>query len=196
MYVALANLPDVVRATLSSFGYHRPDIDVRASETYSPRVGGGKGRRGFCACIDVGAGIVESKVGSWGGSNMFNQGNQIDMDPSTYPIPENCVVVSGTTGGGHGTFARMLVHPSMLPALLPGPDADLTENDKVFLYIMRTLKSAYRKESAARSGVTWPDAERLDFLQSKGLVKVNKAGSIRITTDGKNAADKCGRSIY
>lgn len=196
MHVALNELPETIQRTLNSFGYHRQDIQVRPSETYSPRANSGSGRRGFCACINVETGAVESKVGSYGGANMFNQGNQIDLDPNSYPIPQNCVVVSGSTGGGRGTYASMLVHPDMLPALLPETDNELTDNDRVFLYIMRTFKSAYRKESAAQSGVVWPNAERLEFLQSKGLIKVNKAGSIRITTDGKNTADKCGRSIY
>jgi len=194
MYVSLDALPGIVRSTLKSFGYSRADIQISASEEYSPRSISGRGRRAFCACIDITTGLVESKVGSWGGANMFNPGNQIDLDPNSYPIPPNCVVVNGSSGDK--TFASVLVHPAMLPALLPGTDDELTDNDKAFLYILRTLKSSYRKESASRAGVPWPSAERLDFLQSKGLVKVNKAGSIRITTDGKNAADRCGKSIY
>jgi len=33
-------------------------------------------------------------------------------------------------------------------------------------------------------------------LQGKGLIKVNRAGSIRITTNGKNTADKGSYRIY
>jgi hypothetical protein len=194
MFIALDNLPGIVQSVLASFGYRRADIRVDAASVYSPRVSGGQGRRGFTACINVETRAVESRVGSWGGANMFNPSNQVDLDPGTYPIPPNCVVVSGSTG--QSTFADMLVHPAMLPALLPGPDSSLTDNDRAFLFILNGLKSAYRKESAERAGIQWPDSERLDFLQSKGLIKVNKVGSIRITTDGKNAANKGPFRIY
>ena len=194
MYISLDQLPGIVRSTLQSFGYRRPDVEVVAASTYSPRVSSGKGRRGFCACVNVETRSVESKVGSYGGSNMFNPRNQVDLDPNSYPIPLNCAVITGSSGDK--VFAKVAVHPEMLPSLLPGPDNSLSDNDRAFLYILRTRKSAYRKESADQSGVQWPDTSHLDFLQSKGLVKVNKVGSIRITTEGKNAANKGSYRIY
>jgi hypothetical protein len=194
MHIALSDLPEIVRSTLSSFGYRASDIELRAATSYSPRVSGGKGRRGFVACINVETRKVESREGSYGGSNMFSPQNQVDLDPNIYPIPPNCVVVSGSTGGR--TFASALAHPAMLPALLPGNDPELTDNDRAFLYILKGFKSSYRKDEAWRAGVQWPDSDRLGTLASKGLIKVNKAGSVRLTTEGKNAANKGPFRIY
>ena len=194
MYISLTDLPGAIQSALTSYGYRRQDIAVTAAETYSPHVAGGSGQRGFCVCVDVSTGTKEERVGSWGGANIFNARNQVDLDTSEYPIPPNCAVITGSRGDK--TFASVVVHPAMMPALLPSADNTVTDADRAWLYILRTFKSAYRKDGARSAGVPWPNADRLAFLQGKGLIKVNKAGSVRITTDGKNAADKGSYRIY
>ena len=194
-YVALTNLPETIQSALSSVGYRSQDIIVNASETYSPQSASGDGRRGFCVCLDIISGKRESRIGSWGGANMFNPSNQVAGDSNRYPIPTNGAVIKGSTGYG-GTFAILTVAPNMLQKFLPITDDSITDADKAWLYILKTIKSSYRKSEANRASIPWPATDRLEHLKGKGLIKINKAGSIQLTTDGKNAADKSGYSIY
>ena len=194
-YVALTKLPETIQSALSSVGYCRQDIEVTASETYSPLSAGSKGKQSFCVCLDIKSGDRESRIGSWGGPNIGNHSNQVDNDSNNYPIPPNGAVITGSTGY-KGTFASITVAPDMLQKFLPITDDSITDADKAWLYILKTNRPSYRKSEANRASIPWPTTDRLEHLKGKGLIKINKAGSIQLTTDGKNAAKKSGYSIY
>lgn len=165
--------------------YNRKDIAIRASDRTSIAVGGGQGYKGFAILANLETGECRILWGSWGGANLMNPENRVDLDPNFYPIPVNGAVISGQIGGGKPTSCSMTVNPANLPALLQAGDSALDDHDRSVLAAIAGLKSGpYRQEALARiPGVV----DRIDRLVSAGLLKRNKAGSVSITTEGKNA---------
>lgn len=184
MRIETKALPERVKDLLRSLGYGRRDIELTAATETSVQDMGGDGCRGFFAWVNLETGERHVSHGSWGGPNMFNPRNQVDMDPGKYQIPPNVIVARGWTGGK--AFASLYCHPASLAPMLPAaPDA--SERDKAILAIFRGIKSGpYRAEYLARANV---QGAEIDALVSRGLLSRNAAGSVQITTDGKNA---CG----
>lgn len=182
MYAKVAELPDTIRQTLSNLGYHRKDIFLSAKEEVSPSVCGGDGKRGFCIILNVSTGKKKKMWGSWGGSNMFNPNNQVDLDTNMYKIPDDFCVITGTIG--NGTYAELTVNPNnMLKALPEAPD--ISDRDKWILYTFKGLTSAGRKNEWNREDDI-PTEDDLNRLASAGYLKRSKNGATRITTEGKN----------
>ncbi len=185
LYVPVRELPDSLRAALSSVGYGRADIEVEARDSVSPRVGGGEGKRGFVLIVDLATGRTEEKLGSWGGSNMFNPANAVDLDGNDYAIPEGVAVIKGTQGHPR-VFAALYLSPVNVAKMLPGP-AETTERERYLLDCYAGLTSAGRKEHWARRRGTAPTEAELDALVARGFVTRNRAGADAITTAGRNA---------
>ena len=184
MHTKVSNLPQSVRSALSSFGYARADIAVTASETFSFRSGGSQGRRSFVCVVNLETGDRQTVMGSWGGANMFNPSNAVDLDGTERPILPNMAVIHGSEG--ESVYASIEVAPATLAPMLPAAPA-IDDRDMRILACYRSLKSGnYRTEALARLKCTDLD---LDRLAAMGLLKRNKAGATQITTDGKNA---CG----
>lgn len=184
MYSKVKDLPETIQSALSSLGYTRADIELKVKESISPFIGGGDGYRGFCVILDIVTGEKDVKLGSYGGSNAFNPGNQVDCDTACYKIPANTAVIKGSSGGGHPVSASITLSPDNVIKALP-LKTELTPREKWLLYVLKAYTSQGRKEEFRRNNdiPTLADLKRLEGL---GFLKVNKAGAAQITTEGKN----------
>lgn len=186
MYSKVKDLPETIQSALSSLGYTRADIELEVKESVSPFIGGGDGYRGFCCILDIVTGERDVKVGSWGGSNIFaqSQSNPVDQDTQSYNIPSNVAVIKGSQGGNRPTYATITLSPgNIIKALDAKPD--VSPRDKWILSVIKGYTSAGRKEEFRRNNDI-PSLCDLRELESKGFLKVNKAGAAQITTEGKN----------
>lgn len=186
MWVKVKELPASLQRALSNQGYARPDVEVKSAETYTLDPGTAfEGSRGFCAAVNLATGQSESVKGSWGGANAFER--SIDHDQTDRPIVPNMAVIKGESGG-RGTFARVIVAPSTLAALLPAPSAELTDAQAVILAVFKQCKSFARMDEARRYGIKNAQyAEAVKECVAKGLIKQASNGATQITTEGKNA---------
>ncbi len=182
-HVKVKALPDTLQRALQAGGYRREDIAVRPCETACLADMGGAGRRGFVTFVDLVTGQIKTTKGSWGGSNMFNPRNAVDNDQSDVPIPDNVAVIQGSEGHGP-TFASVLINPGNMAALLPA-QAEVTDHEKAILTVYATIKGGYRQGELDYIRAV---ASEVDALVERGLLKRNKAGATRVTTEGKNAA--------
>jgi hypothetical protein len=96
MYVAVKELPNSLIRALASIGYGKKDIDVNIQDTVSLQVSGGDGRRGFALIVNLATGETHMLQGSWGGSNMFNPDNRVDLDQRDHKLGENVAVSLGS----------------------------------------------------------------------------------------------------
>ncbi len=182
MHIEITKLPSHIQRALKEVGYHRKDIGVSASDTYTMNVGGGQGVQGFIMCVDMGTGFYEIKWGSWGGANMFNPTNQVDLDSNSRPLPPNFAVIKGTKSDTV-KYASIQVNPATLAPLLPAK-ADITDKEARILAVFRSIKGGYRKEYLERLKAT---ESEIISLADKGFLKRSKNGATQITTDGRNA---------
>lgn len=207
-YFKVKELPGTLQAALASVGYGRADIGIRTAETYSMRCSGGDGYRAFVVAVNLATGEAQRATGSWGGANMFNPRNPVDLDGQERPLPPGFAVISGHEGGGRPVYASVEVHPSTMAPLLPSaPAAELSALEQTVLEVISGYTSAGRKnewERMAERVLPWtaPYAERQaaakkmhadiasaqDRLVSLGLVKRAKNGAMTITTEGRNRA--------
>lgn len=185
MYVQTSELPETLQSALLSCGYHRKDIEVEARETASVRVGGGSGYRGFVVLVDIATGRQETHTGSWGGANMFNPKNAVDLDGTERPIVPGLAVIKGSQGGGRPVYATIALHPDNVAKYLPAPPAVTEREGKILGYI--PYKSDYRKKELERMGAT---AEEVEALVSRGFIARNRGGAMSLTTAGRNARGK------
>lgn len=185
MYVSFKELPGCVQKALSAhFGIKGKDISVNSADSWSPRVGGGAGQQGVCCVVNLETGETKAEYGSWGGANMFNPTNLVDLSDQTASTAPNIVVINGHRG--YRPWASITVHPSTVPLLLPSPNGEVTDKEKRILTAYRSLKSGpYRKEELQRIGATQADIES---LAQRGYLKIARNGATSVTTKGKNAA--------
>lgn len=184
VYVETKTLPDTLQSALASAGHSRPIVPVYVSETSSMSSASGDGMRGFTVLVDIDTGRSEAHVGSWGGSNPF-QSSPVDGDTRSRPLPPNGAVIHGHSGGGKPTYASITIHPSRAAKLLPASNGgDLSPRLKTLLMVYRGYNSRGRAEWFERHG-TGTEAE-ISELAKRGLIKVNKAGSVTVTADGRN----------
>lgn len=198
-YLLVRDLPRSLQAALREVEYGKKDIEVKARETFDPSAAGGGGRRGFvAACKMDDSGKYEIEWGSWGGENPFTK--TVEGYRGDVPIPPEVAFIRGSIGGGHPTNASVYVSPhAMNPALLTaGPE--VTPKEAKILAIFKGLKSSYRPEyldrleekenelASSRERKAATD-RAVESLIARGFLSRNKAGSISITTEGRNAAD-------
>ena len=103
-------------------------------------------------------------------------------------LPPNVVLVQGGTFCGKAATVTVFVRPDNLATLLP-PPVQLPPQELAALNIIASTKSSYRHDEFSRSGLGAYSASNqwVVALQERGLVKVNKAGAVSITTEGRNA---------
>jgi hypothetical protein len=184
-YVAVKELPDGIRKVLRSMKFRKRDIEVIPSNSYYAGAGG-EGNRAMSVTVNLKSGrITDKQMGSWGGSNMFED-RSIDRGGDK-PVPNGSVVIAGSSGG-HGTFLSIYVRPSDLEDLMPEGDdeVDLTKDEAKALKIMG-YKSSYRADQFWKDRLGEYDVENplIESLINKGLVKVQRNG-MRLTTKGQN----------
>jgi hypothetical protein len=187
MYSKVRDLPTSLQRALSSVGYGRPDIGIRTALEESVACPGGSGYCGFAVIVDMSTGETRKLVGSWGGANMFNQDNRVDLDTQPHTMLPNVAVITGHIGGDRPTYATITIHPDNTVKMLPAV-TELTTEEAYTLTAFGYI-GEYRKRMLARHG------SALDTLVSKGLVKRNKAGACSITTEGRNAKGLAERIV-
>ena len=194
-YVQTADLDAEIRDALSAVKYHRKDIAVHVQQSVTPARAGGNGYRAFTILVDLAAHKYEIHWGSWGGANMFNVVNPIDLDRAPRTLPGNGLAIIGRIGGGRPTWAIIFIPPSMVARILPstaGPE--LSPELINALYCHTAIKGgAYRREELRRRNVS---ADTIDQAVALGLILRNKAGACQITTDGRNALAASGHRGY
>lgn len=190
MYASVSDLPKVVRSAMGIVGYHRKDVEVKFVDETTFWRSYGNGYRAYLVSMNLSTGEIGSvQYGSWGGSNPFTT-KAIDDCDETIPIPADCAVLSGNQGGNRPVSATLYVSTSNAASLLPSKE-DITKREEIILAIMKGLKACARKEAYARHDLNVTE-QTFSELQAKGLVKINKAGSVSLTTKGKNHANKHG----
>ena len=112
MYAPVDTLPDSIRKALQSVRYGRRDISIEATERTSLSEAGSAGQKAFVILVNLDSGQTKTTWGSWGGPNMFNPRNPVDLDTREYPIPDNGAVIQGSVG--NSTYARVLISPSTI----------------------------------------------------------------------------------
>ena len=190
VYVTVRDLPDSVQRVLRQVKYGRKDIAVAPARTYQMSGASGDGYKAFTAAVNLETGQYKIEWGSWGGANMFNPRNPVDLDTTPRPIRPNMAVVSGTIGGGRPTWAHIDVHPDNVQKLLgSGDDVEVSLKEKAVLNIIGGIKSSYRKDEFWRKdlGKYSLDNPLIESLLAKGMIKANRAGALSITLKGKNA---------
>lgn len=182
MYVAVKELPPWIQRILLDHGYHRPDVSVQAKEAVSISNGGMKGQQAWAEILNLETRARRTFTGSWGGSNMFNPTNRVDMDTQAHTIPPNGMVITGSSG--YRSFASIYVHPSNLAKYL-GATETISDSERRVLKAYGHLKSGpYRKQALENV----PDYKAVVVgLVERGLLKQSRNGATQITTSGKNA---------
>lgn len=191
LYVNVKEIPQALQDALQQIGYHRKDIQVKASEEVDVTCYGGDGMRGIAIAVDLASNRISNIArGSWGGPNPFET-NPLDVNGALTKIPVNGAVITGIEGGGKPTYAVVSVHPDSLAKWLPSGGDDVTEKESWALEIFASLKSCARKDELDRYKIT---SQEIDGLVERGYLKRNKSGATSITTKGKNK--RSGRLPY
>ncbi len=185
MYVNTNTLPNVVKRAMESVKYFKSDIEVIHTNSVTPNIQGNDGQKGFCILIDLNTDKFQTLMGSWGGANMFNRDNVVDLDNTDYPLNEGMVVIKGTMGYP-STWARIYAHQGS--SILPLPtNSDMTDKEMFVLSCYVGLKSFARNDEMLRWMTDTEITQTVTKLIESGHIKANKAGATQITTQGKNA---------
>ena len=187
-YADVRDLPPVVQRALRSAGYRGSNIRIVTSETFRRNNTPFEGNRGYNLYVNLATNKYDSEVGSWGGSNMFQERGG-DSDQTPRKIPNNVLVIKGEKGG-RGSFATIYVNPKTVTPLLPDSGGDdLTDDERSALKIIKSIKGGYRADEFHYKGLGEYASYNplIQSLREKGLIKINKRGAVMITTKGKNA---------
>jgi hypothetical protein len=186
MHIAVKELPEILQRALKSVDYNKKDINVQSRETTSVYCAGGQGRQGFAIIVNMASGDMRRMNGSWGGANMFNPNNAVDLCNESIALVENMAVITGAIGYP-STYASIDIAPTNFARLLPsGEQVELSETELKVLAIHRGIKSSYRRDEFRRAGIANVD-EIINSLVARGFLSRNKNGAVAITTSGKNA---------
>ena len=190
MYVNTKDLPQVVRNELKKAGYFKASIKIQTAETVSPQYLANDGSRGyFCLIVN---GIAKVTHGSWGGPNMFVN-PAVDACEKELEIPDGAIVIKGSVG--NQCFLTIYANGNTAVPMLPAPTEKLSPNEETVLRCHTQLKGGvHRREKYARSGLDPAVvSQAIKSLAEKGLLKVNRAGSSSVTTEGRNAHSRLER---
>ena len=187
MYYSVKELSPALQSALKAVSYGREDVEVEARESIEGTSWGDQGSRGFVTIVNLDTGKHETRVGSWGGPNMF-ESRLVDRtgDDMRIPIPPNGAVVKGTMGYPR-TYCRIYAHPDAMGRMLPSaePAEELTAEEQQAIYCFAAIKGGeYRRQELRYRKVS--DAT-IDALVERGYLKRNRAGATAITTKGRNA---------
>ena len=185
--VDVRDLPDTIRRALKSMRYGRRDIEVIPAVKYNAS-SGWEGNRAVSITVNISTGrVTDEQVGSWGGSNMFED-RALDRREDK-PVPNGAVVIAGSSGG-HGKFLSIYVRPDdMGQLMIPEDEAvEMSDDEKRALNVIGGYRGGYRGEEFRRErlGEYGPDNPLIQSLAKKGLVQI-MGGGIRITSKGRNA---------
>ena len=185
MYVKTYTLPQHLQDNLRSVGYGKKEINIEPALTVNVMNYGADGCRSFFFPFSLSQGCGATVYGSWGGPNPF-QTRQPDIDDRDHTIPEGCGICRGSEGGTSPTRASIYIHPAAIAPLLPAVQS-LDDRQRSILKQYKELTSYGRKYEWDYNPASKPTPAELNSLVSAGYLSKNKAGSIGITMDGKNA---------
>ena len=106
-------------------------------------------------------------------------------------LPPGTCLVSGGVFRGKPASLTLHFRPENLAALLPAPDvAVLTPEARSALRIIDSIRGGCRDDEFRRAGLGRYSADNpaVGELVRAGMVKVNKAGAVAVTTEGRNRA--------
>jgi hypothetical protein len=106
-------------------------------------------------------------------------------------LPEGTCLVSGGVFCGKPATITLHFRPENLALLLPSPDATaLSAQALSALRILRSIRGGFRLGEFQRAGLGRYGGDNPAVLElvAAGMVTVNKAGSVSITTAGRNRA--------
>jgi hypothetical protein len=116
--------------------------------------------------------------------------DQRGIEGNTYEIPEGFAVVEHSRFCGKDMGLTIHAGPENLRPLLPAPE-ELSDHLRAALNIIGGIKGGHHRrdewERRLLPGQYGPNHAFIVELEAKGLVKVNKAGAVSITTAGRNA---------
>lgn len=103
-------------------------------------------------------------------------------------LPPNCVLVQGGYFLGKPATIHLYFRPENIAQLLPAPAEPLPEPLSKALNAL-AYRGEYRREEFRRQqlGDYSPTNPLVVELQARGLVSINKAGAVTVTTAGRNA---------
>jgi hypothetical protein len=104
-------------------------------------------------------------------------------------LPPGACLVQGGYFCGKPSTIRIHLRPENMAKLLPKPGPTISDDARKALNIIGGIKSSYRSDEfrSAKLGPYHPTNHLLVELREAGLIKINKAGAVSITTAGKNA---------
>lgn len=187
--VNIRDLPTTLTKVLREIGYGKSDVEVIPSESESITSTPDDNMRAFYSLVNLETGAHTYEQGDFGGGGLSTTRSRVDSDRSQHRIPENAALIKGVTGNGK-MWARVYVHPNMFPTLLPTAGGDLSYEELHVLYAVDALNSRGRVDhfDYYELGPYGPQNPHVKSLEDKGLLTIQGNGSIKITTDGKNAA--------
>lgn len=186
MYVPVKTLPDCLQSTLKGVGYYGADLKIEAAETFTPTGAYGDGYRALTVAIDLSTGESKQTKGDYGGGWGLTAQDKAAQNNEQVNIPEGAVFLS--VQSGPKVFVTAYVHPSTFAPFLPKEKAEIPYLEKCVLFAHRAYKSSYRQEYYSEKGIS-DVGTIVANLANKGYLKVNKAGSSQITTEGKNLVE-------
>lgn len=187
VYVAVKDLPDFFRKPLREVSYGRKDIEVRQGSKYEASFPADDGCKAFTCVINMASGQYKVEWGSWGGANMFNPRNPVDLDRTPRSIPTNGAVLQGERCGGRPVYASITVRPDAMNKLIEAP-TEVTLDERKALNACR-YKSSYRADEFWKQGLGEYSLKNplIQSLLEKGMLKATRSGAISVTVKGKNA---------
>lgn len=188
MHIEMSKLPPCVINAAASEGHRKADIKAVGRDSVSPQYIANNGSRGVCILLNLKNGNSTKTYGSWGGPNMFSRG-PVDSAPGLLPIPEDYVVLKGSTGNLN--LLTLYARPEFLAQFEEDEKQELTERESTVLWAHKNCNSKGRKEHYYDRGLTAAQLELAKSgLESKGLIKIAKNGASKLTTAGRNAASE------
>ena len=185
--VYLKDLPREVVHILKRYKCQKNTIEIETKDSFTPW-SGDDGTRGFYVLVSLASwNVIDSGMGSWGGSNAFVT-NDVD-ERKQIKVPNKCFAITGITGGRN--LAIIIIREDDLDFLIPQQENDtekndLTEKEWNALKVICTIKSGYRRDEfyLKRLGEYSADNPIIKSLEKKGLVKISRVG-IQYTPKGR-----------
>jgi hypothetical protein len=183
-YIDAQALPELIQRHLP---FKRGLVAVYAREResmFNPKAS--RGVRCKTTLVNLDTGESETHVGSWGGSNPFNQRNAVDQDTTERPLPPHGAVIHSAEG--HKPSANLTVHPSRLQKLLPpASETPLSADAALMLSVYRTYNTRGRRDWLASDRRVPQDLDAVQAeLVKRGYIKRNRAGAVTVTAEGRN----------
>lgn len=190
-HVEVANLPEPIQNALKALNFGRADLPVFTSATVQLGGSASDGEKAFTTLVNLSTGEHHTEWGSWGGPNAFDRANLVDNDRNTYTLPGDGVVVTGSGNGSKARYAFLHIPSSMTARVLPPKGEALTEDLQTVLNIYVENNSSGRTREFGELRYKKWTKDRIDAataeLVTGGYIKQNRAGSVSVTTKGRNA---------